>query len=141
MDTQNKNKNIYITKVDQERLRKLINEIPPNSKQYLELTDLITEIERAEVVESTEIPENVVTMNSRIDVVDIDTNKTMTLQLVYPDASDIEHGKISIFSPVGTAILGYKAGDIIEWQVPSGIKRLKIENIHYQPEASGDYHL
>jgi regulator of nucleoside diphosphate kinase len=130
-----------MTKLDQERLTKLINDIPYNSKQRLELQDLMRELERSTIVESTEIPGNVVTMNSMIDVVEIDSNTTRTLQLVYPDASNIDNGKISIFSPVGTALIGYKVGDIIDWPVPSGIKHLKIENISYKPEASGDYHL
>jgi regulator of nucleoside diphosphate kinase len=54
---------------------------------------------------------------------------------------DFSEGKISILAPIGTAILGYKRGDIIEWPVPSGLRRLKVDDVLYQPEAEGDYHL
>jgi regulator of nucleoside diphosphate kinase len=54
---------------------------------------------------------------------------------------DFSEGKISILAPIGTAILGYKRGDIIEWPIPSGLRRLKVDDVLYQPEAEGDYHL
>jgi len=53
----------------------------------------------------------------------------------------VDKGKISVLAPVGTAMIGYRAGDLIEWEVPSGLRRLKVEEIIYQPEASGNYHL
>lgn len=119
----------------------LINEIPFHSQQRSQITELIEELERAVIVEPTEMPKNVVTMNSHIDVEDIDSGKITTLHLVYPEDADISKQKVSVFSPIGTAIVGYGLGDIIEWPVPSGVKQFKIKDIHYQPEASGDYHL
>lgn len=53
----------------------------------------------------------------------------------------LTEGKISVLAPIGTAMLGYRAGDTFSWQVPAGIRRIKILAILYQPEASGDYHL
>ncbi len=61
--------------------------------------------------------------------------------LVFPDNSDVTEGKISILAPIGTALLGYKVGDIIEWKVPRGMAKLEVKEILYQPEAAGDYHL
>ena len=60
---------------------------------------------------------------------------------VFPKEADIDRGRLSVISPVGTAILGYTEGDTIEWKVPSGKRRIKIEKVLYQPEAAGDYHL
>ncbi|WP_228767808.1 GreA/GreB family elongation factor [Candidatus Velamenicoccus archaeovorus] len=71
----------------------------------------------------------------------MDTGKDEFYQLVYPEDADIEQNKISILAPIGTAILGYKVGDVIEWKVPAGVRRLKIKKILYQPEAAKEYHL
>ena len=71
----------------------------------------------------------------------MDTDKDEIYQVVYPEDADIEQNRISILAPIGTAILGYKVGDVIEWRVPAGLRRLKIKKILYQPEASKDYHL
>jgi regulator of nucleoside diphosphate kinase len=60
---------------------------------------------------------------------------------VFPSDADIEANKISILAPIGTAILGYRAGDLVEWPVPAGMKRLRIEAVLYQPEAAGQYDL
>jgi regulator of nucleoside diphosphate kinase len=65
----------------------------------------------------------------------------MIYSLVFPQEADASEGRISILAPVGTAMIGYRVGDVIEWEVPSGLRRLKVEDVLYQPEASGDYHL
>ena len=69
------------------------------------------------------------------------TNKELKFQIVYPDQANIKENKISIFSPVATALIGYKVSDEIEWVVPSGMTRIRIEEIIYQPEAEGNYDL
>jgi regulator of nucleoside diphosphate kinase len=60
---------------------------------------------------------------------------------VFPSEANFDEGKISVLAPVGTAMLGYRVGDSIEWEVPSGRRRLKVEELLYQPEAAGDYNL
>ncbi len=67
--------------------------------------------------------------------------ETSEYTLVFPKDADIESGRISVMSPIGTAILGYSVGDAIEWTVPAGTRRIRIEAVPYQPEAAGDYHL
>jgi regulator of nucleoside diphosphate kinase len=131
--------NIYITKQDQQKLAELMSSIPHDRRGDLAM--LIEELDRAIIVEPQDIPKDVVTMNSRIEVEDTDSGELMTLSLVYPDDLDLAERKISIFSPIGTAIIGYKVGDVIEWPVPSGTRKLRIRSIQYQPEAAGDYHL
>lgn len=90
---------------------------------------------------SGEITSHVVTMNSRVRLKDLDTDKEMLVTLVFPEDSDIEHGKLSVLSPVGTAILGYSVGDIIDWKVPPMVRRIQILEVCYQPEADGKYNL
>jgi regulator of nucleoside diphosphate kinase len=65
----------------------------------------------------------------------------MVYTLVFPEDADHTHNKISILAPIGTAMLGYRVGDIFEWKVPDGVSKMKIKEILYQPESSGDYHL
>jgi len=133
---------IYITNNDMKRLRELImvaKEFGNKDKKYLR--DLEDELDKGEVVNSRDIPNNIITMNSKVRLRDINTQKEMICWLVFPDDSNADQGKISILAPIGTALLGYKIGDIIEWKVPAGLTKLKVEEILYQPEAAGDYQL
>jgi regulator of nucleoside diphosphate kinase len=79
-----------------------------------EITALQSELERAEIVAPDEVPPDVITMNSRAQLVDLDTNERMEFTLVLPAQADIEEGKISILAPLGTAMLGYRVGDEFE---------------------------
>jgi regulator of nucleoside diphosphate kinase len=65
----------------------------------------------------------------------------MELSLVYPGEANLAKKRLSVLSPIGTAILGYGEGDRIEWEVPSGLAKIHIRKVLYQPEAAGDYHL
>ena len=112
-----------------------------NDAEWARIEELGAELNRATVVEIDKIPQDVVTMNSKVCVKDMDTGKDEIYQVVYPEDADIEQNRLSILAPIGTAILGYKVGDVIEWKVPAGLRRLKIKKILYQPEAAKDYHL
>ena len=133
---------IYITEYDMKRLRDLIVEakrLDRRSSEYLE--GLEGELARGKLVAPADIPPDVVTMNSRVDLVDLDTGEEMVCTLVFPSEADITQSKISVLAPIGTAMLGYRVGDTFEWKVPDGIRRLEIKGVLYQPEASGDYNL
>ena len=135
-------KPIFVTEFDLQRLKKLLWEAQSTDyrkSEYLE--KLQTEILRAVVVAPHDIPNNVITMNSKVCLQDVDTSEEEIYTLVFPEDSDLEQGKISILAPIGTAMLGYKVGDTFEWNVPSGKRRLQVKKILYQPEASGDFHL
>jgi regulator of nucleoside diphosphate kinase len=80
-------------------------------------------------------------MNSKAQVRDLETNEIMTYTLVFPGNANIDDGKISVLAPVGTALLGHRAGEEFEWHVPAGPVRLRVEEVLYQPEAAGHYHL
>lgn len=135
-------KNIYVTENDVKRLQTLL-EVAKQSQYYGsdELQKLGAELNRAIVVASKDVPRDVITMNSKVRLLDLETKEEMTYTLVFPDEADFAEGKISVLAPIGTAMLGYRAGDTFSWQVPAGIRRIKILAILYQPEASGDYHL
>jgi regulator of nucleoside diphosphate kinase len=136
------NRKLHITDFDMERLQKLLegtHNWNPKDRDYLE--HLEEELSRAVVVPSKKVPGDVVTMNSQIRVKDLDTGKEMLIQLVFPSEADFERGKISILAPIGTALIGYRTGDTVEWKVPAGVRHLRIDEVIYQPEAAGDYHL
>lgn len=133
---------IYVTEFDLQRLSELFAGTRLwNQKDRDYLINLEEELERANVVSPEDIPADIVTMNSEARLLDLDAGKEMVLTLVFPASADYEKGKLSILAPMGTALLGYRAGDTIEWQAPSGLRRLKVVEVIYQPEAAGDYHL
>lgn len=131
---------IWITTYDMERLNSLIeaSKTAMSQKKFY-LKQLEQEIESAKIVEPQDIPRDFITMNSVVRIRDLEAGEEKTYRLVFPAEASIDEGRISILSAIGTALIGYRVGDIIEWQVPSGLKRLKIEEILYQPEASGHY--
>lgn len=94
------------------------------------------ELDRAHVVSGRRVPADVVTMNTRVRMTDLDTGKKLTYTLVFPHEANFSQGKISVLAPIGTAILGYRTGNVIEWNVPGGRRRLRIEEILRQPEAA-----
>jgi len=133
---------IYITEFDKARLEKLIAVAEESDgHERKDLDSLAGELDKAEIVSSKDIPPDVVTMNSKVVLRDLSTSEKMTYVLVFPGDADIDTGAISVLAPVGTAILGYAKGDVVEWSVPSGIRRISIEEVLYQPEAAGHFGL
>lgn len=133
---------IYVTHNDMKKLRRLLvmaRTLHLEDEKYL--SDLESELARARVVESQGIPADVITMNSQVRLLNTRTQEELVCWLVYPDYANDEHGKISILSPTGTALIGYKVGDLIKQSVAVGVPTLKVEEILYQPEADGKYHL
>jgi regulator of nucleoside diphosphate kinase len=129
-------KNIVITESDFELLRRLIAG-SRNGRDGHHLEALDQELKTATVVDSSEVPCDVVTMNSRVRVRDLDTGREFVCQIVFPGAANAAKNRISVLAPIGTALLGCPAGSTIEWQVPSGLRRLSILDVEFQPEAAG----
>ena len=102
---------------------------------------LMDELNRADVRTPDDMPDNVVTMHSRVECEDELTGEHHRLTLVYPHEANVETGLVSVLAPVGSALLGLSVGQTIDWQA-SGNRplRLRVTAIEYQPEASGDLH-
>ena len=133
---------IYVTEADYRRLTGLIETTRDRNgvdREYVNLLE--AELERAEIVDPKRIPANVITMRSKVRLKDLVNGETKIYSLVFPTEANFSEGKISVLAPIGTAILGYKLGDSIEWPVPSGLRKLKVDEILYQPEAAGEYEL
>jgi Transcription elongation factor len=102
--------------------------------------DLEAELARAEIVDPKDMPPTVVTMNSIVRFKIESSSEEFNLTLVYPQDADASGGTISILAPVGSALLGLSKGDEIEWPKPGGgMFRVRIEDVIYQPERSGEY--
>lgn len=142
MKKNNAPRQIYITDFDLQRLEELIEAATARStRDSSNIEQLEEELLKAEVVDPTGIPPDVVTMNSKVCLKDLDSGEELEYTLVYPSEANLAAGKISILAPVGTAMFGYRAGDRISWSVPGGTRKLKIKKVLYQPEAAGDFHL
>jgi len=130
---------IFVTTKDAGKLRELIRKAYHSEYRGSDyLKKLAEEIEKASVVEPNRIPSDVITLNSTARLVDQKTDEEMLYTLVFPEDADISQGKISILAPIGTAMLGYKVGDTFEWDTPGGTRIIRVKEILYQPEASGD---
>jgi regulator of nucleoside diphosphate kinase len=128
---------IYITEADYEKLDRLIEGrrfTVGRDREYIEVLE--RELDRADIVEAEAIPRDVVTMNSEVRLKDLNSGDIKVYRLVFPSQARTENS-ISVLAPIGTAMLGYRVGDTIEWRVPKGIRRLKVLDILYQPEAAG----
>lgn len=133
---------IYITKFDMDRLLELIEGVRSSPKFNKINIDLLEkELYRGVLVDPQSVPSDVITMNSKVSITDTESGEMMTYTLVFPSAANISENKLSILAPLGIALIGYRKGDIIEWPVLSGIRKLKVAEIIYQPEAAGDYNL
>jgi regulator of nucleoside diphosphate kinase len=130
-------KNIVLTEEDHGRLQRLIRSRRHHANRDApSLKALELELDRATVVRSKEIPDDVVTMNSRVRVKDLDRGEEVVYQIVFPADADASRNRISVLAPLGTGLLGYRAGTVFEWPVPSGVRRLHIVDVEYQPEST-----
>ena len=122
---------LYLTEDDLERLSQLLE------AQGGRFAKLEGELARAMVVPRDEIPRDVVTMNSRVVFENETTGERREVTLVYPGDADIDAGKISVLVPVGTALLGLRVGQSIDWELPSGEQhRYRVIEVPYQPESA-----
>ena len=101
-----------------------------------ELRLLENELKRARIVAPEEVPPDVITMNTRAELLDLESGERMEFTLVLPVDENINDGKISVLAPLGTAMLGYRVGDEFVWHVPHGLRRLKVTKLHFQPQAN-----
>jgi regulator of nucleoside diphosphate kinase len=134
----NKRPKIILTSQDLDRLDALLESLSEDA--FPGKTELRAELDRADVVESREVPPDVVTMNSKVRFA-LESGEEFCLTLVYPKDIDGSAERISILAPVGSALLGLSAGEHIEWPRPGGGKLgVRIKEIAYQPERAGDFH-
>lgn len=135
-------RNIFITQHDLDRLEELIAVARRTDKVDMDYLDRLDDALVSKTsVAGRAVPEDVVTMNSRVALIDPESGQEHEYSLVFPADANAAEGKISVLAPLGTALLGASRGQTVEWSAGGNLRRLRIEEILYQPEAAGDYHL
>ncbi|MCT9812846.1 nucleoside diphosphate kinase regulator [Acidovorax sp. Be4] len=130
---------ITISSLDLDRIEALLAALP--ASVFPGKADLEAELDRADVVEPDQIPPNVVTMNSTVQFEILETRQDFRLTLVYPRDIDGSADRVSIFAPVGSALLGLAVGDELAWPGPGGkTMTVRVTGIIYQPESAGELH-
>jgi regulator of nucleoside diphosphate kinase len=127
---------IFITEGDLVELRAMIDRARSDGDR-LYLANLQSELKRAKIVPAEDVPRDVVTMNSKVLLYDLNTRERELFTLVYPWDADADNYRISILAPVGTAMIGARVGDVIKWPIPAGTGRFRIEELVFQPEREG----
>ena len=117
---------VILTKQDYEQLRYYIGSA---SFKEGEMT-LSHELKRAKIVENSELPADRVKLNSKIIVVDLETNASMEFTIVMPAHADMKQKKVSVLTPMGTAFIGFAKNEEVQWKVPLGIKRFRITEVY-----------
>lgn len=126
---------IVISEPDARVLRGLLAARAARGHDQDHLEELSMELERAQVLQPEQVAADVVTMHKLVSILDLSNGTRQELTLVGPAEANVSARRISVLAPLGTALLGNRAGDEVEWQMPGGVRRLRIESV--QPEHSG----
>lgn len=97
---------------------------------------LLKELKTAKIVKA--LPMDVVCLASQVEIREVNTEKTFTFQLVLPGEANMKYNKISVFAPIGVALLGYRTGSIIQWEMPSGLKTFEILNVVHKEQLESE---
>lgn len=133
---------MFLSDYDYARLKALIEKQreSPRADPVL-LARLEARIAGAKVVPPEYVPDTSVSINSQVRFKNLSTREQSEYTLVFPGEADIEKGKVSILSPIGAALIGASVGDVVEFAAPVGVRRLRIEQILFQPEAAGYFYV
>jgi len=120
---------LFISHHDHMKLRLLLSSAPATGATSLGLRKLRDELDRATVVDPAAIPADVVTMDSAVEFEDLETGEIEEYTITFPELADVDAGRISILAPIGTALIGCLAGNVINWSTPGGVRRLKVRRV------------
>lgn len=134
-------KTMFITVNDYQRITGLMEFAALQEKNPEIAGRLLQELKAAKTFPQDRISDSIVTMNSRALLREITSGREVEITITYPQDADSKEQKVSVFSPIGVALLGCREGDVTSWRVPGGIGRFKVEKVLYQPEAAGDFYL
>jgi regulator of nucleoside diphosphate kinase len=131
-----------VTDSDKARVIERIQEARSAWSTYAPLLDWFrTGLDDVQAVPPKEVPDDVITMNSRFAVMDLRSGETISYTLVFPEDESLDRGKLCVLSPMGMALLGARVGDVVQWQGSGGPGSTEVLRLLYQPEAAGDHHL
>jgi regulator of nucleoside diphosphate kinase len=124
-----RSRRIELSRADLQRLRSILDPRKASRQDREHLLDLQQEIDEARIVDTDDIDADVVTMQSEVRVRDRTTGVSRDYRLVSPAHADLAAGRLSVLAPLGTALLGYREGDEVEWQMPGGPRLVRIEKV------------
>jgi regulator of nucleoside diphosphate kinase len=128
---------IVISEPNARVLRSLLRARNGATHDQEHLDDLRFELEHALVLDPSQLSPSVVTMHAAVRVRDLESGRRQDLSLVSPHEADVSAGRISVLAPLGTALLGYRKGDVVERAMPGGLRRLLIEEVLQTPATDG----
>jgi regulator of nucleoside diphosphate kinase len=129
---------VRVTDFDSRRLRSVIEGSRATGLRDADSINLLErQLAHAEITPAERIDPDVVTINSEVRVSDLESLKTIRFRVVFPRAGGTIPGEVSVLAPLGMAVLGRKVGDRVTWQTPGGLRRLRVEQVLYQPEREG----
>jgi len=127
---------ICITKPDHLLLTAIVENVGSASKELQRWLALLEhELDRANIVDSHEIPDGIITLHSRVHLLDLDSGESLICRLVLPSEIGRVEGGLSVLAAVGVAMLGYGQGDTFVCATPGGRRRFFVESVLFQPEA------
>lgn len=121
---------LMITEKDFTRIKHYIT-----AQKAADFDDLEYELDRAQIIKETEAPSDLVTMNSRVRYLNLDTNKESEITIVYPKDANLSEGRVSVLASLGSALIGLREGEVIDWTFPDdSSKKLKVIKVLEKPE-------
>ncbi|MEO8822416.1 MAG: GreA/GreB family elongation factor [Ginsengibacter sp.] len=121
---------VILTRTDYEILNSYVKNLQGMQVNEREnFSKLYGELKKAQIVEDDSLPTDIVRLGSTVVIKDLMTNRDMTVTIVLPQQADIKQKKVSVLAPIGTALIGFKKGQTVNWNVPSGKKDFKIKNV------------
>lgn len=132
-------KPIYISSGDHRILSRIVNELLLSGEKVpSSIHKLRDELNRAEILNASEISPKTVVLNALVKLRDLETDELEEWILTLPNDANSDQKRISVLAPVGTAILGFSVGDEIEWEMPNGTRTLKIEHVQHKAFSVDD---
>lgn len=131
-----------VTQADHDRILRMLDRLTAAGHRRSDEISVMQEcLADAQVVSPFDVPRNVITLNSRVRLCDVETGRRTTLTLVSPFETSLFGDQLSVVGPAGASLLGRRVGQIVTWTIGPKIRRYRIEEILYQPESAGDFHL
>jgi regulator of nucleoside diphosphate kinase len=125
---------------DRERLLHALDRALDSWMTYAPYLDFFRrKLRRSQAVPAEEVPQDVITMNSRFAIRDDHTGDTICYTLVYPEEEASHEGQLSVLSPMGMVLYGAKVGEEVSWMSATGPQVATVTKLLYQPEAAGHH--
>lgn len=122
---------VIITEEDYKLLKPYLDKLPDRNEEM----SLAHELKRAVIVTKDAFPKHCIKLNSRVSILDLDTQKVLEFAIVMPEHADIKQNKISVITPMGAALIGFRKSEEVRWKVPAGLKRFRILDVVNNPDS------